>query len=232
LYSVLYYLVLSISYTNLVLQQARNVIGPKEVEESKTSATISCFLGNTLSAHNINSSIQTMDIRKIDGKTYVFTPADDAPAFLKAFFNCLTCSSLGASTLIQRVVEKDGKLDVYGHEAYLCDGKVPMSPCPCFVYCGFGPCAAEWHFEQVEGEPTKFSGKGSAFACQTCEPCTNHDGDFFIYDEDHDGSAEKPLKMTAGCNPLNPPCFAGMEVLKFYECSDRLGTPVTSTMER
>lgn len=169
-----------------------------------------------------------VDIRDTHDKIFVFAPADGTPAFFKCFFNTLSCSCLGTPTLIQKVVEKDGKLDVYGGQAKLCNGIVPMSPCPCCVYCGFGPCGAEWHFEPVEGDPTKFTAHGSAFACQSCEACTNHDGDNFTFDADHDGTFEKPMLMTAGCNPMNPPCFAGMEVLKFYMVKDREGTIVTA----
>ena len=169
-----------------------------------------------------------MDIRALNDKLFAFEPADQAPGSLTCFFNSLSCSCLGKSTMIQKVVEKDGKLDVYGHKARLCNGIVPQSPCPCCIYCGIGPCAAEWHFEQVEGEPTKFMAKGSAFACQSCESCTNHDGDYFTYDADHDGSLEKPLLMVAGANPMNPPCFTGETVLKFYEVKDRKGAPVSS----
>ena len=174
----------------------------------------------------------TMDYKALEGKIYVFAPADDVPAFFKCFFNSLACPCLGQPTMIQHVTEKDGVPELYASEALLCGGKVPMSPCPLCVYCGVGPCAAEWHFVQVEGEPTKFTATGSAFACQTCEACTNHDGDWFLFDEDHDGTFEKPFIMNAGCNPMNPPCFAGMPVLKFYEASDCLGTPVKSTMDR
>ena len=172
------------------------------------------------------------DIKSLDGKLHVFEANPELPCIAKSFFNCLACTPLGKATLVQHVVEKDGKLDVYGSEAMLCDGKVKMSPCPCTVYCGYGPCAAEWHFEQDKDEPTKYTGVGSAFACQTCEMCTNHNGDTFYYDKDHDGTAAKPMIMAPGKNPMSPPCFAGIPVMKFYEVADRKGTPISSTMER
>ena len=173
-----------------------------------------------------------MDIKDTNGKLYVFELLDDVPAFFKCFFNTIACPALGPGTMVQYVVEKDGKLDVYSTDVKICGGAVSMSPCPCTAYCGYGPCAAEWHFEQDKDEPTKFVGVGSAFACQTCEMCTNHNGDTFYYDADHDGTAEKPMIMAPGKNPMSPPCFAGIPVMKFYEVADRKGTPISSTMER
>ena len=167
-----------------------------------------------------------VNIHDIHDKIYVFQPADDAPGFFKCFFNVLICSPLGHSTLLQKVEEKDGKLDVYGTDAKLCNGCAPQSPCLCTVCCGFGPCGAEWHFEPVEGEPNKYTAHSSVFKGGCCESMTNHNGDWFVYDEDHDGSFEKPMLMTAGKNPMNPPCFAGMQLLKFYEVKDRKGTAV------
>ena len=167
-----------------------------------------------------------LNIHDIHDKTYVFQPADDAPGFFKCFFNVLVCSPLGYMTLIQKVEEKNGKVDVYGTDARLCNGCAPMSPCLCTPCCGFGPCGAEWHFEPVEGEPSKFTATGSVFKGGCCKALTHHDGDFFVYDEDHDGSSEKPILMTAGKNPMNPPCFAGKQLLKFYEVKDRSGTAV------
>ena len=124
----------------------------------------------------------------------------------------------------------------YGHKAMLCGGLVPMSPCPCCIYCGFGPCAAEWHFVRDPADATKWNATGSVFACQACETCTNHAGDTFVIDAEHDGTFEKPLEMHAGMNPVNPPCIAGKKALKFYMVSDRKGTrggaPETAAMER
>jgi len=62
--------------------------------------------------------------------------------FVKYFFWPGTCPCVGPATIERVFVEKGG----YGHKAYLCGGMVPMSPCPCCIYCGFGPCAAEWKF--------------------------------------------------------------------------------------
>ena len=86
------------------------------------------------------------DIKSLDGKVFVFEPADTAPCFMKCFFNTLVCPCLGKPTMIQHVEEKDGALDIWGGEAKLCNGCAPMSPCPLCIYCGFGPCAAQCHF--------------------------------------------------------------------------------------
>ena len=161
-----------------------------------------------------------VDIRDINDKVYVFEPADGSPGFFKCFFNTIICSPLGKATLIQKVEEKDGKLDVYGTDAMLCNGCVPQSPCICTACCGCGPCGAEWHFEPVEGEPTKYTAHGSTFKGGCCVGMTNHDGDHFFYDEQHDGSAEKPLLVISGSNPMTPPCWSGMTSLKLYEVKD------------
>ena len=168
------------------------------------------------------------DIKSLDGKIFVFEPADAAPCFMKCFFNTLVCPCLGKPTMIQHVEEKDGALDIWGGEAKLCNGCAPMSPCPLCIYCGFGPCAAQWHFEKKEGAENTYTAKGSAFACQTCTMCTNHNGDEFVFDAAHDGSAAKPMEMKAGMNPMNPPCFVGHTVLKFYEVADRKATPIAA----
>ena len=207
----------------------QNTVKNRQDPDSR-AAVIFSFISFSKS-NNKTTSIMA-DIKSLDGKLHVFEANPDLPCIAKSIFNCLACTPLGKATLVQHVVEKDGKLDIYGSEAMLCDGKVKMSPCPCTVYCGYGPCAAEWHFEQDKDEPTKYTGVGSAFACQTCEMCTNHNGDKFYYDADHDGTAEKPMIMAPGKNPMSPPCFAGIPVMKFYEVADRKGTPISSTMER
>ena len=77
-----------------------------------------------------------VDIRDINDKIYVFEPSDGAPGFFKCFFHTILCSPFGKATLIQKVEEKDGKLDVYGTDAMLCNGCVPQSPCICTACCG------------------------------------------------------------------------------------------------
>lgn len=170
---------------------------------------------------------------ELDGKMMRFMPHEDAGCFMNYFFWPATCPCIGAATMVQKF---DDDKHGMGHKAMLCGGIAPMSPCPCCAYCGVGPCAAEWRFIKDPADPTKWNATGSVFACQTCEMCTNHAGDTFVFDENHTGTKEKPLEMVAGMNPMNPPCLAGKKVLKFYIVTDRKGTaggaPDAVAMER
>ena len=67
-----------------------------------------------------------MDIKDTNGKLYAFELVDDVPAFFKCFFNTIACPALGKGTMVQYVVEKDGKLDVYST-----DVKLVMEQYPC-----------------------------------------------------------------------------------------------------
>ena len=109
------------------------------------------------------------------------------------FFWPATCPCIGAATMVQKF---DDDKHGMGHKAMLCGGIAPMSPCPCCAYCGVGPCAAEWRFIKDPADPTKWNATGSVFACQTCEMCTNHAGDTFVFDENHTGTKEKPLEVS------------------------------------
>ena len=134
----------------------------------------------------------------------------------------LQCDCLGPATMIQRVVDDT---HVYGHKAKLCGGMVPMSPCPCCTYCGFGPMGAKWSFVKAEGDA--WIGEGSVFEGGCCVMCTNHNGDTFTFNpETANGTADKPMEMKAGMNPMNPPCFIGKKVLRFRMVADRKGSPV------
>ena len=183
-------------------------------------------------ALSINSHVPTnhpSSQKTLDGKTFVFAVAEDAGCFMNCFFNTLTCEKCcGPATMIQHVKEKNGALDIWGGEARICGGCAPMSPCPCCVYCGVGPCAAEWHFKSIDGKADEYTATGSAFKGGCCEMCTNHNGDRFTFNADFDGSVEKPMYMIAGMNPMNPPCLAGKRVLKFYEVTGRRGKPAVA----
>eukprot|EP00937_MAST-01D_sp_MAST-1D-sp2_P001570 g1570.t1 len=170
------------------------------------------------------------DIRTLDGKMMKMEPADDAHCAMKAFFNFMACPCLGAPTMVQHVEDKDGQLDIYGSEAKVCGGLCPHSPCPCFVYCGVGPCAAAYRFKTTDVDD-KYTANGSTMVgCGACLACTNHDGNHFHYNADHDGTPEKPIVMIAGKNPTIPlPCLWGKPVLKFYEVADRKGAPLAAS---
>ena len=64
---------------------------------------------------------------------------------------------------------------VAGVDAKLC-GCMPMSPMPCFLCCGVGPCAAEFRFKRKPGT-NEWVGTGCPFAgCPTaCANCGEHD---------------------------------------------------------
>jgi len=164
-----------------------------------------------------------MSVKAYDGKIFKFEPADSLPCCFVTFFKCISCDCIGPATMIMEVKDETHSA---GTKAMLCGGVAPMSPCPCCTYCGFGPCAARWAFAKSPTEEGKWYAEGSAFAGGCCLACTNHNGDNFTWNDSSNGTAEKPFIMTAGMNPMNPPCFAGKQVLKMYEVADRKGTPL------
>ena len=111
-----------------------------------------------------------------DGKLLLFTVHEEGGCFMKYFFWPNTCPCLGPAVMKNTYTDEKNGCDApharadpasrrdhaprlrrtsrrMGHKATLCGGCVPMSPCPCCLYCGVGPCAAEWHFKQAESRP-------------------------------------------------------------------------------
>ena len=166
--------------------------------------------------------------KTLDGALMRFTP-HQMPCCFNYMFSAMLCECLGAAVMEIKVA--DDEETNYGHKATMCGGLAPMSPCPLCVCCGFGPLAAKWAFKK---DPSDASGNtymavGSAFAGGCCVMCTNHDGDKFTYDADHLNTLEKPGYITAGMNPLKPPCVARSKALKFYRVADRKGAPYESS---
>ena len=88
--------------------------------------------------------------------------------------------------------------------------------CPSSIPCIFcapkgTPCALVLHWVQDPSDPKKWIGTGSVCEKECCMALSNHDGDYFIVDDTHDGSKGKGLVMFGGNNPQTPPCYQGKE---------------------
>jgi len=137
------------------------------------------------------------------------------------------CYTMGSDMSMTQKSLTDTK--VAGMDAKIC-GCIPFSPVPCCLCCGVGPCKPEFRFEQDKAEPTKWVAVDSVFPYSCCTSCTQHPGDFFYFDTEHNGSAEKPMEMTAGENPMNPPCFWGKKIGLFKFAKG--GAPDVAAMSR
>lgn len=100
--------------------------------------------------------------RVATGKFLKFEPADEAGCFVKYFFWPSTCPCLGPAVMESKWESDTSQM---GTNATLCGGMVPMSPCPCCIYCGFGPCGAEWKFNKVCGAARPHSDREHSTDC-------------------------------------------------------------------
>ena len=170
-------------------------------------------------------------IWSIDGKFHKLTIHPDANACGRCFFNCVTWQCLGPVVAMQKVIDDT---HVVGHSASLCGDKCGFyySPCQCCPYCGWGPMAGQWKWILKDG---KWEAEGSVFVGECCMCCTHHEGDWFLFDAEHNAMPGKPLvgyagpAPCAGGNPWHPPCFDGQVFAALYEVQDRRGTPIGST---
>ena len=169
-----------------------------------------------------------VDIHSLAGKLMTMHP-DPASGLQTCMFGCLTCCTYHV-TGVNKVVSD---VEVHGVDFKIC-GIFPMSPCPCCLLCGVGPCAAIFKFKRDPANPNRWVGYDSVFKGGCCSSITHHDGDNFIFDAEHDGTKGKPIEMIAGHNQMQPPCFQGKKVGEFKLYKDGKGgaAPDAETMER
>ena len=167
-----------------------------------------------------------MDIKALDGKKMTMHP-DPASGLQKCMFGCLTCCTFHV-TGVNKIISDD---EVHGVNFKICD-IFPMSPCPCCLCCGVGPRAAVFKFKKDPADSTKWVGFDSVFASGCCKAATHHDGDYFFYNAEHDGTPGKPVEMHAGNNPMAPPCFIGKKVGEFRLSNKGGAPPSADVMER
>ena len=118
------------------------------------------------------------------------------------------------------------------HKGRLCYC-APFSPCPCLLCCGFGPCGAGLKSKRDEADPAKWVGYGSVFKGGCCDSCFHHNGDIIYFDEEHDGTEDRPLEAQAGKNPFAPPCWWGKKAITLRKmASARTGAPGAEAMSR
>ena len=139
----------------------------------------------------------------------------------KCMFNCISCGTItmcptSAGGVI--VVEGDKVTLTQNHFCFC----LRPSPVPCFMGCGFGPCAQTPRFIKVSDTELKGSGESQCGAGM-CQPMCHNEGDKMIF---KDGKAE----WWAGTSPAYPPCFHGKLVATVDAPTG--GSPVVAEMER
>jgi len=169
------------------------------------------------------------DIKSLEGKKYTMHPDRDSGC-QQCMFCCFSCGSMLVTA--ENKVSEDGTT-LLSTNYKICD-IFPMSPIPCCLLCGVGPCAAQFKFVRDPADPTKWNGTGQVVAGECCHACFNHEGDVFIFDDEHDGSSkEKAIMLIGGNNPTTPPCFIGKKIGEFYAKKTAGGGPPSEeTMER
>jgi hypothetical protein len=152
------------------------------------------------------------DVTKHDGKVYSLYPKNTCAA------KCMLCMFSGGSGKMQYTMKVRGGGDFIDATNFKACGCLPLSPIPCCMYCGVGPCAFYGAHERSKdpATPNLYVGKGrvcAASCCDMCICCFHHDHDWFVLDDEHDGSSpEKAGYYTPGGkkgNPMTPPCIAG-----------------------
>lgn len=164
------------------------------------------------------------DIKQLDGKLFRMTAHPEAGCCATAMFMGYSC----CSPLVMQQKQVDEKT-VAGTNVTMCWGLLPFSPIPCCLCCGVGPCKAEFTFKQDDEDATKWVGFGSVLTSGCCSVLTDHKGDVFHFNENHNGSVDQPMEMIAGKNNINPPCLWGVKVGLFREVGDRKGRPPAAT---
>ena len=147
------------------------------------------------------------DINKFNGQVMQFYLPENADGCMKCVFGCFTCCTFkGQGTM--KVIDDD---NIVMH-SFIMGPCVRPSPVPCFMCCGFGPCAMVQPSTRDKYDPNKWVGSGSVCAGGCC-PCVTNEGDTSIVNADHDGSTpERYGTLIAGYNLAQPPCFRGKEV--------------------
>lgn len=183
------------------------------IQMDLSTAVFTNLLGDTNDS-SYNSTAK-FDVTPYDGKTY------------SLYHNGTCCSQLmfclftGGSYEFQydlKVLDGGEQLDA--HNFQVC-GCLPMSPIPCCLFCGVGPCGfyGKHYRSKDPATPNLFIGKGGICQTPCCIMCMHHDNDYFVLDVEHDGSSPQKANyyipggkegVTPGFgNPFTPPCLAG-----------------------
>lgn len=194
------------------------------------------------------------NIQITDGKEYQLAVNPEADCCVKTIWAAWTCGL--KATMVHKITDAD-----HFEATAVKQACFAFSPCPCTQWCGYGPLAASWKWVRDADDEAKWNATGSVFNCGCCVPCTNHNGDSVMYtaplpaptlpDRTHDSSSaapfssvryadesvgtskENPIVLTAGCNPMTPPCFVGKKVIVVWQTGGaRGGGPAPETIER
>ena len=148
------------------------------------------------------------DINKFNGQVMQFYLPENADGCMKCMVGSLTCCTYTGQGTI-KVIDDD---NIVMHSVIF-GPCVRPSPVPCFMCCGFGPCAIVQPQARDKDDPNKWVGSGGICAGGRCTSCMHSKGDNMIIDADHDGSApDKYAVGIGGYNSNTPPCLVGKEV--------------------
>jgi len=155
------------------------------------------------------------DMKVLDGVTFQMYPAGCCE------YGCASCCAnsmfcfMTAGTYMccapefTFTIHEDGKSGV-GKNATMA-GCLPMSPVPCCLCCGVGPCAfvSPFKVEDAPGGGKKWVGTGQVCSGGCC-PCFVNTGDWGINDASTDGSTPEKYHNMYPVSPFWPPCVNGM----------------------
>jgi len=189
--------------------------GMGKLMEYNEKYAIQMDVGTVAVFTNLSDATAKFDVTPYDGKTYsLYHNGTACSKFMFCFFT-------GGSFQFQYDLKVlDGGEQMDAHNFKVC-GCLPMSPIPCCLFCGFGPCGfyGKHYRSKNPATPNLFIGKGGICETPCCVMCMHHDNDYFVFDADHDGSTPQKAGyyvpggkegVTPGIgNPFTPPCLAG-----------------------
>ena len=144
-----------------------------------------------------------LTMKDLDGKRLMMAP----PPGFECMGGCQTCWTPWHWKM---AVLADNKIVHYDPMCCFC---CKMSMCPCLTCPFYTPCGMRFEYTQDKDDPTKWVGSGPIIGGKEhgcCAKSMHHDGDYFVFDAEHDASTkERKFVLIGAKNPSTPGMFVG-----------------------